>query len=110
MSDLPIVIENGAAHVTLDLRVYRLTAIKKAAYTIAAQCTVALGAQDGHCQHLTFLAKAGATERSLLEASRVFFQELLDQDLREQISEETSAVRTLVLAHAFSKTDLIRRT
>jgi hypothetical protein len=40
---------------------------------------------------------------------RTFFQELLDQELREQIAEEINPVRTLILAHAFSKVDLIKR-
>ena len=31
------------------------------------------------------------------------------QELREQIGEETRAVRALILAQAFSRTDLIRR-
>lgn len=40
---------------------------------------------------------------------RQFFQELLDQELREHIADETNAVRTLILAHAFSNVDLIER-
>jgi His-Xaa-Ser system protein HxsD len=40
---------------------------------------------------------------------RSFFQELLDQELRERIAEETDAIRSLILAQAYSKTDLIRR-
>lgn len=37
-----------------------------------------------------------------------FQQALLDQDLREIVSEETEGVRNLILAHAFSKTTLIK--
>lgn len=110
MSDLPVIVENGVARAVLDLRVYRLSAIKKAAYRVAAQCTVVLGAEEEGRQHVSFLMKPGSADHALLEAARAFFQELLDQELREQIAEETAPVRTLILAHAFSRTDLIRRT
>ncbi|MES2188747.1 MAG: His-Xaa-Ser system protein HxsD [Pseudomonadota bacterium] len=36
-----------------------------------------------------------------------FKKEVLDQDLREKIRQETESVRNLILAHAFSKTGLI---
>jgi His-Xaa-Ser system protein HxsD len=49
------------------------------------------------------------SRREIDEVVRQFFQELLDQELREQIAEETAPVRTLILAHAFSKADLIKR-
>lgn len=35
-----------------------------------------------------------------------FKTEVLDNDLREQIGEETAQIRTAVLAYAFSKTGL----
>jgi His-Xaa-Ser system protein HxsD len=110
MSEPPVILDNGAARAVLDLRVYRLTAIKKAAYRIAAHCTVVLGTEEEGMQHVSFLMKPGSSEDALFEAARAFFQELLDQELREQIAEETAPVRTLILAHAFSRTDLIRRT
>ena len=37
-----------------------------------------------------------------------FKKEILDQDLRESIKRETEPVRNLVLAQAFSKTNLIK--
>ena len=52
--------------------------------------------------------KAGTTSVAANEIARVFFQELLDQELREHVAEETGPVRTLIIAQAFSKTDLIR--
>jgi hypothetical protein len=41
------------------------------------------------------------------EAVRFFHQELLDEDLRVTIHEETDSIRALILAHTFSRTNLI---
>jgi His-Xaa-Ser system protein HxsD len=109
MTDPVYMFENGSVQATLNLGVYRLTAVKKAAYRMAERCTAVLGAPEGNTLPVTFLFKPGTVEAVALEAVRVFFQELLDQDLREQVAEETGPVRALILAHAFSKTNLIRR-
>jgi His-Xaa-Ser system protein HxsD len=95
--------------VTLDLQVYRLTAVKKTAYKLADRCTAVLGSIEGERMPLTIFFPPRTQESAAIEVTRLFFQELLDQELREQISDETRAIRSLILAHAFSKTDLIRR-
>lgn len=100
---------DGAVSIAIDLRSYRLAAVKKAGYRLADRCTAVLGTMDGNTLPLTLRFKRGATEPAAREAARLFFQELLDQELREQIAEETTSVRTLILAHAFSKVDLIKR-
>ena len=100
---------DGAIGLVIDVRVYRLGAVKKTAYRLADRCTAIIGALDGDLLPVSLRFKAGTTEASAREAARAFFQELLDQELREQIAEETNAVRTLILAHAFSKADLIKR-
>jgi len=102
-------IADGRVAATLDLRVYRLAAIQKAAYRLADRCTVALGTADGDILPLSFLFRAGTTEAAAREAVRLFFQEVLDEELRAQIRAETAPIRSLILAHAFSKTDLIQR-
>lgn len=100
---------DGVIGLVIDVRVYRLTAVKKAAYRVANKCTAILGPPDDHLLPVSLRFKPGTTEASAREAARTFFQELLDQELREQIAEETNPVRTLILAHAFSKADLIKR-
>lgn len=99
----------GRLAFTLDARVYRLTAMKKAAYRFADRFTASFqpGASDEIRVELAF--KSGTEERVARDALPTFMRELLDQDLREQISEETAPLRTLILAQAFSRTDLIRR-
>lgn len=105
----PLTIQNGTIRTSIDLRAYRMTAIQKAAYRFAKEFTLVLGANDQNSLPVTFLFAEGTAEGEAFEAVRVFFRELLDQELRERIGEETRAIRSLILAQAFSKTDLIRR-
>lgn len=100
---------NGRISLTIDTRVYRIVAIKKAGYRVADRCTAFVGSPDDHLVPVSLQFKPNTPESTAHETARVFLQELLDQELREQIAEETNAVRTLILAHAFSKADLIKR-
>jgi len=100
---------DDAISLVIDVRVYRLGAVKKTSYRVADRCTAILGVLDDHLLPVSLRFKPGTTEGTAREAARTFFQELLDQELRAQIAEETDAVRTLILAHAFSKADLIKR-
>ncbi|WP_394826103.1 His-Xaa-Ser system protein HxsD [Pendulispora albinea] len=99
---------DGSIQTTLDFRSYRLSAIKKAAYRFADRCTVILGAPAENGVDVTIAFKPGMSEPLAREVLRQLFQELLDQELREAIAEEIAPVRTLILAHAFSKTNLVR--
>lgn len=100
---------DGDIALVLDLRSYRLAAVKKAAYRCAHCFTAIIESPDGDRLPITLRFATGVLQPVAREATRQFFQELLDQELREQIAEETLAVRTLILAHAFSNVDLIKR-
>lgn len=102
-------LEDGAVTLAVDLRCYRMAAVQKTAYRLADRCTVILGAVEGHALALRFEFPRGTTDGEARDALRLFFQELLDQELREKVGEETRAWRSLILAHAFSRTDLLRR-
>jgi His-Xaa-Ser system protein HxsD len=93
----------------LDTRLYRLLAVQKAAYRVAEKCTVVLGSPDGDRLSLTFSFRPQTSEDAAEEAVRIFHQELLDEELRAVIHEETDSLRALILAHTFSRTDLIAR-
>lgn len=101
--------DGTAVRMTIDLRTYRLSAVKKAAYRMADRFTAILGTIADEQLPIVFTFKPGVAEANVLKAVRLFFQELLDQDLREHVADETAPMRTLILAQAFSKTDLIRR-
>lgn len=93
----------------LDLRSYRLAAVKKAGYRLADRCTLVIGSPDGDRLDVSLRFKTGTTSDHADSVVRAFYQELLDQELREHVAEETNPVRTLILAHAFSHVDLIKR-
>jgi His-Xaa-Ser system protein HxsD len=93
----------------IDLRVYRLTAIQKTAYRLADKCTAAFGALAEESVPVTLVFPPNVGEREARSVERLFFQELLDQELREKIGAETQALRSLIVAQAFSRTDLISR-
>jgi His-Xaa-Ser system protein HxsD len=93
----------------IDTRVYSLDSIKKAAYKLAAVASAILQPKDDHTIAVLFNFE-GVRKKS--DPNRViadFCNELLDQDLREIIKRETTPVRNLILAHAFSRSSLVER-
>jgi His-Xaa-Ser system protein HxsD len=103
------VFQDACIRTTIDLGVYRLSALQKTAYRLADRCTVVIGSVDGAIVPVSLAFPSGTGEEDAKSVARLFFQELLDQELREQIGSETGAIRSLILAHAFSKTDLVNR-
>ncbi|XXX81443.1 His-Xaa-Ser system protein HxsD [Sorangium sp. So ce134] len=99
----PFAFQDGHIAFTVDLRAYRLAAVQKAGYRMAAKCTAMLGEIHDHSLDVTLVFPPATGERAALEVARLFFQELLDQELREKVGEETASLRTLILAHAFSR-------
>ena len=85
---------------TVDPLVYRLSAVKKAAYRLGDRCFVRIEQLPGGGIRVGLTAKSEKVPLHALEGE--FRNELLDQDLREIIAEETGRVRNLLLAHAFS--------
>ena len=100
------VFENGRIPLRIDLRVYRLTAVQKTAYRLAASFTANLGSLCDDMLEVTLTFAPTTTEQEAERLTRLFYQDLLDQELREKVGEETSALRALLLAHAFSRTGL----
>lgn len=100
------VFRDGRVELVVDLRAYRLSAVKKTAYRLASRCTAILGAVTESEVSVGLTFPSPTSEAHALEVARLFFQELLDQDLREQIAAETAPLRTLILAHAYSRTSL----
>lgn len=92
--------------VTIELAVYSLETIKRSAYRFTDRFSLSLRIDgDNAACELTF-----ADSTSVESADRIvsdFQKELLDQDLRAIVRDETKDVRNLILAHAFSRTGLI---
>ena len=93
------------AVVVLDANVYRLSAVKKAAYKFGNKFHCLISTQDD--ASISVVLKSKAQFDDLEHLAGEFCNEVLDQDLRENIAEQTEALRNLLLAHAFSRTSLV---
>ncbi len=95
--------------VTFDLSINSITAIKKAVYKFAGDCSAILSTAEPNQlkAELSFPETISLTERKAVV--RALCNEVIDQDLREQIAQETEAIRNLILAQAFSKTSLLQQ-
>ena len=97
---------NEPVIIRLDPAVYRLTAVKKAAYKFGDRCHVEIDSGQTRgtiCVGLT--PKSVLVDPAFLAGE--FRNEVLDQELREVVAEETQAVRNVLLAQAFSGTALL---
>jgi His-Xaa-Ser system protein HxsD len=94
------------AVIQLDPAVYRLSAIKKAAYKFGDRCTIEIDSRQP-----PGLVRVSLTPKGILDdpssLAGEFRNEVLDQELREVVAEETGAIRNVLLAQAFSGTALL---
>jgi len=89
----------------IDLSVYRLGAVKKAAYKFGDRFHVLIEVFEAGRAKVVLKAKARLPDPYY--SAGEFCNEVLDQELREVVASETEGVRNLILAQAFSKTSLI---
>jgi His-Xaa-Ser system protein HxsD len=88
-----------------DLAVFRLEAIKKAAYRFAGAFTVEVEKVSDSRVRVT-LSLCQRQPKVNLDPNRLP-NEVLDQELREVVAEETKSVRDLLLAQTFSGISLV---
>lgn len=88
----------------LDEKIYCLEAVQKAAYRFIDRLTILITSTDGKlvCE----IAAVDGAEEQLDKNIANFKRELLDQQLRKQIKDETEPARNLILAYAFSRSGL----
>jgi His-Xaa-Ser system protein HxsD len=98
------VLPDGTRVVTFDAAVYRSNAVKKAAYKYGGLFYVLIAQRDDLIE-VRLKPKESCTPPDAQVGE--FCNEVLDQELRETIADETSGIRDLLLAQAFSKTTLI---
>lgn len=91
--------------VILDTTIYSVTAIKKAAYKFAGRASVVINPKND-TSVAVFFDFIGHPLSNPEDVIGDFCNEVLDQDLREIIKQETTPLRNLILAHAFSRTSL----
>ncbi len=93
-----------SSYLTLDKSIYSLEAVQKAAYRFIDRLTIIIS-QDEKYVICDITPDVGLIQPYDDVIAR-FKQELLDQQLRCQIKEETESVRNLILSLAFSKSGL----
>lgn len=96
---------DGSYSISLDLCIYSLTAIKRAAYKFTDGFSVSFERPDEHHISVRFLPLK--TIAAPMELIKAFNNEVLDQDLREQLAEETKGIRDVIIAQAFSPVSLL---
>ena len=85
--------------------VFDLDTVKKAAYPFTDRASFDFRIGDAEILvRMDFTAEIELTAANTLIAD--FRNEVLDQDLRQKISEETAPVRNVILGYAFSRTGL----
>jgi His-Xaa-Ser system protein HxsD len=92
--------------IEFDLSLFRLSAIKKAAYKIGDRCHIQIERTAPDRVSVTLRSKR-PLEMSTESCVGELRNEVLDQDLREIVAEETAAIRNVLLAQVFSKTSLL---
>ena len=89
----------------LDLSLYSLSAVKKAAYRLSGALHVFLEGHDNNTVTARVRARATPVGRAIPVDD--FLSVLVDEDLREQLGAKTEPLRNLILAHALSRVPLI---
>jgi His-Xaa-Ser system protein HxsD len=85
--------------------VYSLDAIKRAAYRLSDEASFDIH-PDGRDFIVKIQPKGDAAANNLVDLEEKFKTEVLDADLRLQLSRETEVIRNTILSHVFSKTGL----
>jgi len=105
MSD-PVQVDGRDRVATIDLSVYGMDAVLKAAYRFSGRCFLHL--QTSEPNHILVRMRPKNNESDPDTVIREFFNEMLDQRLRSIISTETACERDLIMAHALSRTNFIQ--
>jgi His-Xaa-Ser system protein HxsD len=89
-----------------DERLYAVQVLQKAAYRSMNSLAVDIAVDGG--QYICALSSnIGVDESSFLYSVQEFKKDVLDYQLRHQLSAETQPIKNLILGLAFSKTGLI---
>jgi His-Xaa-Ser system protein HxsD len=94
------------AELSFDSNVFPLETVKRALYRFADRCSFDVQLFDAQIK-VTVHVSSNVLEAAAHELCSRIRNEVLDQDLRDAISNETANIRTLILANAFSNTGLI---
>jgi His-Xaa-Ser system protein HxsD len=86
--------------IIFDAHVFSLDTVKRALYRFSDKCSLDIQMED----NVITVALQSEFKDDWIDKIK---NEVLDQDLRDTLSQETANIRTLILANAFSNTGLI---
>ena len=89
-----------------DSNVFSLSTVKRALYRFADLCASDIRLIDKQIK-VTLYIPITANPLKIDDLCYRIRNEILDQDLRDTISQDTANIRTLILANAFSHTGLV---
>ena len=95
----------GTVTLSFAADVYGLETIKKAAYRLLDRAVVDISLRGSEIECI-IRSREAKNAAELKHVADEFHSEVLDQDLRQLIADETATVRNAVLAYAFSRTGL----
>ena len=98
-------LSSAAVVVDFDPNVYRLSAIKKAAYKFGDRFHIQLSVVGNGWVRVELKSKSPAGDLAFFAGE--LCNEVLDQELREVVAQETLPIRNLLMAQAFSATSLV---
>jgi His-Xaa-Ser system protein HxsD len=104
----PRVLTIGGAVVAaeVDLSIYSLRTVLRACYKFTNNCYVFIArTEDGSWISVSLRAKG--PDKNLVALVGEFFNELLDQQVRENLEKEMQPVRELIVAQAFAEGNLL---
>jgi len=91
----------------IDTSVYSLSSIFRASYIFTDRCYIFL-ARSEEAKGVVLVVLSGKDETVNLEKlGGAFFNELVDQNVREGLSRESGELRTLIVAQAFAEGNLL---
>jgi His-Xaa-Ser system protein HxsD len=99
---------NGALRMRVDLSTYSLDALLRVCYLFTDRCYLFL-TPDADQKSVTVHIAPKSADSALLSIVGGFSNELIDQQVRQNIAAQTKAIRELIVAQAFTETDLLDR-
>jgi His-Xaa-Ser system protein HxsD len=99
--------DDDLVEVRFSLAIFDINTVKKAAYRMSGRCAIDFSCESDELVCILRPLETrtdGASE--LGDLANAFRIEVLDQDLRRLVADETSSMRNAILAYAFSRTGL----
>jgi His-Xaa-Ser system protein HxsD len=100
-------VEDGQLVLRVDTRLYSKTSLFKSCYKFTDKCYIFLSLDEGDQTIIITVLSPKSDSVDLSQLGGEFFNELLDQQVRKTLSQETDELRNLIVAQAFSEGNLL---